>query len=164
MTEQELTMENAVVKGILHKLVTGTSSKQVAYDAISKDDIDTLKVLIDAGLRFDYNDNYIFTALDNHADKCFDLLLESDASKCAQGKLYVDDRIRDVEPLEMACITRQQDKAEKLVEHGASLKTVLGRDILKYWKKYIADEDKTRLIAARKKYEETHHKMPEIDR
>lgn len=152
MTEQELMKENTIYKNILKKLVKNVSPKQIAYDAISQDDVDTLQVLIGAGLKFDMMDNYIFTAIDTRAFKCFDLLIESGASKTARGKISVEGKIVDVEPLELACIMNRQDVAQKLVENGAELKTVLGRDILKYWKKYIRDDDKTMLLRAREKF------------
>ena len=149
--------DKEVLKNILHKLIKGTDTKSIVYEAIERDDDSTLNMLVDAGYKFDVKDNFVFSAVDLKAKKCLDVLLKNGASITASGRTMVSGDFTNLEPLELACLTNQIDVAEKLVQNGASLKTVYGKNILVKYVKYISKDEGDVLKRLHREYLQAHN-------
>lgn len=144
--------ENQILKDLLKSMIKGEKPLSLTYEAIHRDDIETLQLLIDGGIDIK-NNNFVFTALDNRAFKCLDLLIEKGASLTYGGRAFNGSTIIYVEPLELACVNRQLDIAKKLVANGAPLKTFAGVNVLKKYQKFIGEEHSEELKKIAKDYE-----------
>ncbi len=140
-------------KGIVKQNINETNNKiiQKIYDAINKDDSLELSELLKHKIK-NYNENYLFTAVDAKAKKCFDILLENNANKECLGRTYYDGEYCDVSPIELACMTNQIDFVRKLVNNGVSLKNRNGENILYKYGQNIYKDDKEEIKQLRKQF------------
>ena len=145
-------MENTEkLKSYIQRFIKGETPASIAFSLIEKDDCDGLAVLIDCGLDLRTN-NYVFTAIDNSANKCFDLLLEKGANMIAGGRACNGNMLYYVEPLEYAVLLNNMNFAKKLVAHGVPLSTQGGIEILRKYRKCIGGENCDILNNERAKY------------
>lgn len=147
--------DTARLKSYLRRALNGEDAPALAYSAIERDDREGLELLIECGLNVKVH-NFIFTAIDNSATKCFDLLLDKGANVLMGGRASNGNRVIYFEPLEYACILNNVDVAQKLVEHGAPLITQGGGDILRQCRKYIGAENCEKLLKTRSTYLDNH--------
>ena len=148
--------ENEKMKNIIKQFLQGETQQDIVYNAISRDDARTLQILFDLGLKLKQGDNYLFTAVDMRARKCFDLLLKFGASKDIGGRTYFDGKFVYATPLELACMTNQIEFAEKLVKSGMALQNNFGENILRKYVKNLQQEGCERLKNARVSFENEH--------
>ena len=148
--------ENEKMKNIIKLFLKGETQQDIAYNAISNDDAKTLQILIDSGLKLQQGENYLFSAVDMRAKKCFDLLLNAGASKNICGRTYCDGKFIYATPMELACIIGQIDMAEKLVKSGMTLQNNFGEDILRKYFRSLKEDGCERLRSARLAFEKEH--------
>ena len=147
--------ENEILKKLLKNFIHSEKLVSLTFEAIRLDDTDMLNLLIDLGMNIQ-NHNFVFTALDNRAYKCLDLLIEKGASLTLGGRAFNGTNIIYVEPLELACINKQMELAKKLVACGAPIKTFAGVDVLRKYKQTLGDEGCDELKKIAEQYEKAH--------
>lgn len=139
------------LKKYLQRSMNGEPSASIAFSALETDDDKGLQILIDCGLDLQ-KDNFVFSAMNNNATKCFDLLLSKNANILMGGRASNGRTLLYFEPLEYACLISNMHYAQKLVEHGAPLTTQSGGDILRRYRKYIGAEGCEILLQTRSNY------------
>ena len=149
---QDIENKYRAMQQIIKKIVKNQNLVNVAYDAISNDDILALEILKENGFNF-FGNNYVFTAVDCSSLKCLKFLLEEGADANCSGKTFVDGKMMNVVPVELACLTYNVKALKIFIENGVKLQLFGGVDALRRYRKVLGSENTEFLQKLKEEYE-----------